>query len=342
MHITFRCDANATLGAGHLRRCAVLAGEALEHNNQVSFLIRTEGNPIWSRYVPVGVRCEIRKGHPFDQLRELAEWIRAEVPDILVVDHYSIIAEHALDVSRLGVPWMMFDNARSSDAIFASIVHNALPGPTKADYRFRVGKAGVQLLIGPDYALLRPEFRNVLVNPQKHLAILFGGGYDHGLILRCLKSLASELTDWHRTVLTTSANESLPAIREWIDENDPVRVSLLVDEPEVARHLAQVSVAITAAGTTLNELACLGVPAITVAVAENQIPSGERWAQAGAVRFLGPAEAVSESDLRAIVIELASDDQQRILLSQSARRLVDGLGAKRTLAAILNVCNKSA
>lgn len=330
MHIAFRCDANATLGSGHVRRCAVLAQEALDNGAEVSFLMRTDANPLWSSYVPTGAK--VAASTDDDICEELIRWSEKVSPNILVVDHYDLVRNHAESIARSGARWMMFDNGQATTPIHANVVHNALPGIDESDYAHRTDRA--QLLLGPSYALLRPEFRKTVTpaGDAKILAILFGGGSDRGMILRTLRAIDGDLPDWERHVFITSANTELGKIRAW--SADKANIVLHIDEPRVAEKLRAATLAITAVGTTINELACLGIPAIGVAIAGNQIPGGKLWDSAGALNFLGEAEQLSDDALRTAIVALATKDSARRQLAATARHLVDGLGASRTFAAL--------
>ena len=191
MHLAFRCDANATLGSGHLRRCAVLAQEALDNGAEVSFLMRTDANPLWNSYVPAG--ANVSASSEDDICEELIRWSAKVSPNILIVDHYELVRNHAEHIARSGSRWMMFDNGQGTTPIHADVVHNALPGITESDYAHRTDRA--QFLLGPSYALLRPEFRKASAptSDTKILAILFGGGSDRGMILRTLRAIEARL-----------------------------------------------------------------------------------------------------------------------------------------------------
>jgi len=340
MRLAFRCDANSTLGSGHLRRCSVLAEEALRQNDEVLMLLRTDGNPIWKEYIPQNAQCEVRYDEAEDLVEELASWSAERSPDFLVVDQYKLSLANGEKVARIGVPWLMFDGGRTADAIHADIVHNALPGYASHAYASRLIHPKTELLLGPVYALLRPEFRQApLVNEKpKTVALTFGGGSDRGMIHRVLDSAYAGLRGWHWQIFTTSANAGIAEVRQWIDRHDADgRVKLLVDEPQVAAHLARADFAICAAGTTLYELALLGVPTLCMAIADNQLPSGQRWADIGAVKFLGWADSLTNDELASAIVDLANDESLRKLLSDTGKKLVDGRGAERTLAAIRKI-----
>ncbi len=152
------------------------------------------------------------------------------------------------------------------------------------------------------------------------------------MILRTLRAIDGDLPDWERHVFVTSANTALKEIRAWAEGK--ANIVLHIDEPQVAEKLRAATLAITAVGTTINELACLGIPALGVAIAGNQIPGGKLWDSAGALNFLGEAEHLANDSLRTAIVDLATSNSARANLATTASRLVDGLGASRTFAAL--------
>jgi RimJ/RimL family protein N-acetyltransferase len=94
-------------------------------------------------------------------------------------------------------------------------------------------------------------------------------------------------------------------------------------------------VVVSAAGTSVWELACVGAPTAIVAVTENQRTGYERAVAGGIVVGLGPLEAVRAADdgsVRALR-DLIADSERRDAVTRAGRALVDGLGADRVLDA---------
>jgi spore coat polysaccharide biosynthesis predicted glycosyltransferase SpsG len=73
----------------------------------------------------------------------------------------------------------------------------------------------------------------------------------------------------------------------------------------------------------------MGLPAVTVAAAENQRQAARLLSRRGIVAYLGEAEGLAVADMTAAVAELAHDHARRVRMSHEGRGLVDGLGARR-------------
>ena len=91
--------------------------------------------------------------------------------------------------------------------------------------------------------------------------------------------------------------------------------------------------AICAAGSTCWELAHLGVPALAVIVADNQIRVAAGLHEAGVLRSAGWFDRISDGEL-ASAIDTLRRDAGRAEMSRRGRALVDGLGADRVVEAM--------
>ena len=97
---------------------------------------------------------------------------------------------------------------------------------------------------------------------------------------------------------------------------------------DVVATMASADVAVAAAGVTAYELCRVGVPAVLLAVAENQEPVARRLDDTGAALTAGADDAVDSA------LALLDDPDRRATMTRVARRLVDGRGAARVVAAM--------
>ena len=93
--------------------------------------------------------------------------------------------------------------------------------------------------------------------------------------------------------------------------------------------------AISAAGTTCWEYCALGLPAVLVTVAENQIANAEALHASGAARLVAGGPRFALGEMTQAIALLANSPSERQSLSQTARALVDGGGAARTVSVLL-------
>jgi spore coat polysaccharide biosynthesis predicted glycosyltransferase SpsG len=93
--------------------------------------------------------------------------------------------------------------------------------------------------------------------------------------------------------------------------------------------MAWATVAVAAGGSTMWELACMRLPFLILAVADNQISGANAMSSAGAALNLGWYAQITDSDMQNALKRLLDDPVLRSSLSKCSGDLVDGLGATR-------------
>ena len=101
--------------------------------------------------------------------------------------------------------------------------------------------------------------------------------------------------------------------------------------PSLAGLIARADLAIGAGGATTWERACLKLPSLVVAIAENQLPFAEALHQAGHLQLLGEAATVSTEQIRSALLAWVADPRQQ----DAGCDLTDGMGALRLALAML-------
>jgi UDP-2,4-diacetamido-2,4,6-trideoxy-beta-L-altropyranose hydrolase len=112
----------------------------------------------------------------------------------------------------------------------------------------------------------------------------------------------------------------------------PVRVASGVTD--MAERLAWADLAVSAAGSTVLELARVGTPQLLIVLADNQAPGDAAMARDGLAVSLGRHESIDAGTVAAAVEALADDAERRQELSRRSREMVDGRGTERVLAAM--------
>jgi len=107
------------------------------------------------------------------------------------------------------------------------------------------------------------------------------------------------------------------------------------DPADLPERLAAADLAILGAGTMKFEAACLGRPAVLLAVADDQLAVAPVYAATGAAAYLGDARSIDPGPVRTAVAGLLADEPGRAAMAGVAHRLVDGEGAGRIAEAVL-------
>ena len=107
--------------------------------------------------------------------------------------------------------------------------------------------------------------------------------------------------------------------------------------------MAWADIAVTAGGSTCWELACVGLPALALVIAENQRVIAEEASAAGLVFNLGSHQEVTIDRIASSIDGLLYSTFRRLRMSERGRALVDGKGADRVAALLLqNSCIRAA
>jgi spore coat polysaccharide biosynthesis predicted glycosyltransferase SpsG len=191
---------------------------------------------------------------------------------------------------------------------------------------------GTKYLIGPAYAPLREQFRDLSYAVQdtvRDVLITTGGSDDMNITGKILDAVLAGVPDnVHCHVVVGAVNRYRDDLRKRSDLDR--RIIIHENIVDMASLMQGCDIAIAAAGSTIYELCAVGVPTICFTMAGNQIPNAEGLSSLGAVIYAGDyrsAELVASIENH--ITTLTADSQRRITLSTRMRNLVDGYGARR-------------
>ena len=91
---------------------------------------------------------------------------------------------------------------------------------------------------------------------------------------------------------------------------------------------------VSASGFGLYEVACVGLPAITVCLYSKQIQTAKKFEETGCVLNLGYHKKLGQDTLKNTLLNLIDDRSLRSSMSRKGKAYVDGLGIKRVLKII--------
>lgn len=317
-------------GGGHLMRCLSLAGALAARGAALTFAVGPDEARLIERFAP---------GLAPDLIRpvELASTVRRGGCDGVVIDDYGVVDsdEHAL--RRYGCPVIMVIDDLADRAHLVDLLLDPGYGRTLADYVGLVPKHA-QVLAGPRYALLRPEFarlrdeaRATPDEPQR-IFVSFGLSDVASVAIRAMEVIRPLATGARFDVAVSADAESLPALQA-MAAADP-GVVLHVETTEVADLMAQADLAVGAGGGSTWERCCLGLPSLAVIVADNQKDMIERLAEGGVVIGVDMAVRKWEHALSEGFVALL-DPTRRRAMRKASLALCDGKGAELAADALM-------
>lgn len=338
LDICLRADASPSIGAGHLTRSLTLARELRSRRAGTTLLACRAGDH--ERYVerlPEAVVL-IRSGDDAQETIAALTHARLARP-LVIVDGYRFDATWHRAVRPHAALLVAVDDLADRPFECDLVVDQNLPADDGARYRPLVPPE-TTVLTGPAHALLRPEFRRLRQaldtrdrgTDVREVVIFFGGGDNREMLKLAVSAAAKGLSSGVTiTAIGVGAHEVIDEIRGELAGRE---VNAVPATDRMAEILARADIAIGAGGSHSWERCALGLPAITVALAANQLEVCRAISAVGAARFLGPHESVSVELLASAVRELAEDSVARTEMAKRAFSLTDGAGAARVADAV--------
>lgn len=362
--VVFRADASLQIGTGHVMRCLTLADVLATNGADCQFLCRAhEGNLIafirakgYSVHVlPVipprgGVSAEdlgegtadIAHHHWLgttlaDEIDKCASVLAALRPDWLIVDHYALDARWERAVAPHCGRLMVIDDLADRPHACELLLDQTF-GRHPDDYDALV-PSHCRLLCGSQYALLRPEFATLRpyslqrrVKPELRRLLISMGGVDKGNatgeVLSALRACVLP-TDCEITVVVGATTPWRNEIERRAAEM-PWPTQVKVGVSEMAKLMADSDLAIGAAGTTAWERCCMGLPAIILVLADNQLKVARGLVKVGAARMIMHGQCVEEQ-LPGVIRPLLAR-QALAMMSDAASAIADGSGVSNVIS----------
>lgn len=338
--IVFRCTANARIGMGHLARCREMARAFLARGHACHIIgvaddLRTPADAaLFQSWTPLPDALPSA-----EDAAQVVALCRRVGTRLLVLDDYrGQPLEYQTVLADAGLHWMQqFDSSATGDFL-APIIVNASPFERAEQYRARMRHPRAQMLFGPRYAVLRPEFAQVQVGsddrPVRRILAAFGGGDDRGAQDLVLDALA-DVQGVALRLISGRGNPRNAHLAGRVGRLAGARAELLIDPPDMAARIAECDLGIIAGGTMSYELAHCGVPMLLVALAPNQRRSCIGWQELTGTPFLGQINDIGSADIRAAVQGILNDSARRAEIARRGRAEVDCSGTQRLCDALL-------
>ena len=314
MNVVVRADAAISVGSGHIMRCLTLSQELARRQARCTFicqntpghlgeLIERQGFAV--RYVaPNAQASDSDATDPTENFLSHFDWQRDAAAtaehcaalgktDWLIMDHYGIderwekrLRPHARHL------FVIDDRANRRHDCDALLDQNLYEQPGWG-YRDLVPSSAT-LLIGPEYALLRDQFREarrhvVPRDGQVRRVLIFLGGSDPlNLTAQAIQAVAEFAGPITFDVVVGETNPQRENIRARIANAPGFR--FLCQVANMAELMSAADLAIGAAGTATWERCALGLPSLVVVSSDNQDEVARQAAARGLLALWGRFE----------------------------------------------------
>ena len=344
MRVIFRVDASLQMGTGHVMRCLTLAQVLKENGANVEFICRKHKGNLIDK-----IRSSGFAAHELEAYKEIeadnglahSHWLgvtqrqdandcinilKAEKSDWLIVDHYALDELWQKRLKPYYKKLMVIDDLADRKHQ-CDILLDQTFGRQQEDYLLLIPEY-CELLLGSQYALLRPEFaewRGFSLGrrskPEFKRLYINMGGVD---IDNVTESILDELKlcnlpdDMKITVVMGGAAPHLESVKSKANVL-PYKTVIKVNVDNMAEIMANSDIAIGAAGATTWERCCLGLPTIQIVIAKNQLFSAEVLAHHNIVKLV--------KEIKEIAYLLESSTKWINDVGNAALEICDGMGS---------------
>ena len=327
----FRADAGATVGWGHVMRCAALARALRDSGWRCAWATVSDNAAMTARlatHFDDFINLVPDQGEP--------RQMQARWPDgccLLVVDHYQGDAAYASSCRDWADRILAIDDLaeRKHDC---DLLLDMAPNCDAQKYRTRVPD-GASLLLGPAYALLRPDFattrRRILPRrydgAARRILLALGATNPKGILDTVLDAIEQASVDLVPDLILAWNTPDKDRLAARVAQAGG---QVHVDVDNMAELMAAADLAVGAGGMSSWERCTLGLPTLLLVIADNQRINAEALSALGAAQIV----VADTNSLVGAINALAGDGDALTRMSQAVSRLSDGLGAIRVCQAV--------
>ena len=351
MRIVFRADASIRIGSGHVMRCLTLADILRELGAETTFVCREHPGHLFElieskghRLIRLAAPAEFSSGSLAyaDWLGETQEEDAHQVLgslgdmgccDWLVVDHYALDAQWEMLMRGSARNVMVIDDLADRQHDCDILLDQNYCLGMESRYADLVPRQ-CRKLLGPKYALLRPEFLEARrgLRPRdgriERILMFFGGSDPSNETAKALQAI--KLLGRNDVAVDVVIGAANPHQEEIASLCAALPQTMLHRQASnMAELMSNADLAVGAGGGTMWERCCLGLPAIMTSIADNQRAGCEAVARRGGGIYLGEAASARVELLEAGLRLALSSPWLLVGASEWGMALVDGHGGRR-------------
>lgn len=355
LKFAFRVNGNKDIGMGHLMRCLYLA----EYLQSPSLFLINNNEKMAAKVKEFGHTCyllssltekdfevmidalkkypkPVEKVQPSEkeELEEIKEQLRLANSDVLITDLISP-SDHYLDaLKKMGVRLVSIDEL--GQATFPSdLVFNC--NAISRSKKYKVSKK-TKVFMGQQYALLRRNFYEGVGMPLRQtvqkILVTCGGTDMKGLSLKILKALEPFSHEIEIIFVQGFDFKFQTELAQLLEGMHNIKV--LKNVKDMRPWMQSADVAIASGGTTMYELAALGIPTIILDQYEHQNEFASEMERQGGVINLNLGEKINSKTIEKALVDILPLEKRR-MMSLTAQKIIDGKGAMRVAKIIQEI-----
>lgn len=317
MNVVIRADASQLIGSGHIMRCLTLGKQLRKkYGATVVFVMRDLiGNLIeLVKQNGFSIRVLPRRDTK-EKLSGYAVWLTVTQEDdakdtLQAIADVDSIDRLIVDSYALDYTWEKQFRSRTKEImVIDDLANRKHDCDILLDQNFYLDKdtrynglvpAKCQLLLGPEYALLREEFYEVKKHLRqrdgkiKNILVFYGGSDMTNETTKAMKALIylhNKGDNFTADIVVGLSNPCRCEIEQLCAQYDFLHYYCQVNN--MAELMNKADLMLGAGGTTTWERMYMELPALVTAVAENQVQACRDSFQAGIIEYLGISKHVT-------------------------------------------------
>jgi CMP-N-acetylneuraminic acid synthetase/spore coat polysaccharide biosynthesis predicted glycosyltransferase SpsG len=301
--ILFVVAGHPAIGLGHVQNALTVANELVRH--RVRFLVDDASD----------LAAEVLAAHHYEVIRptggDLVATAIALQPDVVINDRLDTVAADTTRLHAAGLVVVSFEDlgtgADDADLVINAIYPDAVP---RSNHH-----------VGARFFLARPEFIELEPRPVEpvveRVLVTFGGVDPSDLTRRVVAAIAGPAAERGIAIDVVLGRGYDQPIPDELASRPGVTIARSV--PDMAERIRAADLAITSAGRTIFEIACLGTPALVLAQNERELTHTFASAEHG-FRHLGLGRDVPDAAIAQAFVDLVDNAGERERLQQRMLR----------------------
>lgn len=320
MKIGIRADGGTFIGMGHIMRTLVLAKE-LSKCHETFYVCRID-EPLTNKY-KIGIDKVKAEGFKVKYVREnnILEDIRSVSADLLITDSYEVDENYFNETKKIFHKTAYIDDMNLYYFNVDYLINQNVDG---TDLKYKVNK-DTKLLIGPQYVMLRDEFRNKqqkIISRNVENIMITVGGADAFNVTETLIDYVKDLEYNFHIIIGPSFKKD-----DYVKRYKSKKM-IFYYNANMYEIMQKCDIAISASGSTLYEFAASGVPVLSIILADNQKGIASKMENLGVTINLGWYFDIKRDSFIEKMNNLCYDFSKRKEMSKKGKTIINTDGVE--------------
>jgi len=326
--LTVLTEGGEVYGFGHITRCLSICKYFKESGIIIEFIIDGDDSilPLVEKQSFVIMKWLNKKS----LLKKLYE------SSFILIDSLRIKNRQIQDIQKLDVSIIYIDDDKRHNLLEKGFILDWTILSDKKNY-FLPKKENVTYLLGSKYTPLRGPFNinrraNILPDIES-IFVSFGGSDIRNLTPLVLKTLNINFPGMEKTVVIGNGFKNIEHIKSLQDE----KTNLIYNADAKKMHSLMISsdIAISSGGQTLYELACVGVPTISILLIENAREDTEGWSEIGSMDYIGNFDDLDLMSKLLTSFKALENQEKRQMMQSNGLKFIGFNGGRLIAEAVI-------